>query len=69
MANLSSLTTVISAMFDVLGAIITGIVDLLTGDLLVLAIVGAFIGLIVGLITWLFSYVRNVTQSSVRTRR
>lgn len=50
MANLSDLNVVITDLFGVLSTLIAGVVDLITGDLLVLTIVGAFITLIVGVI-------------------
>ncbi len=65
MANLSELNGVVTDMFGVLGTIISGMVDLLTGDLLVLAVVGAFVTLIVGIIMLLFSYVKKTFSNSV----
>lgn len=63
--NLSALNGVISDLFGVIGTIITNMVDLLTGDLLVLAIVGAFVGLIIGIIALLLAYMRNTMSSAV----
>ncbi len=65
MANLSELNTVVTDMFGVLSTIISGMVDLLTGDLLVLAVVGAFIGLIIGIISLLFGYIKKTFGQSV----
>lgn len=65
MANLSELNTVVTDMFGVLGTIISGMVDLLTGDLLVLTVVGAFVALIVGIIALLFTYLKKTFSNSV----
>lgn len=68
MANLSDLSVVIADLFGVIGTIITEMVTLLTGDLLVLAIVGAFVGLILGIIGLLFTYVKNHFGRSVKMK-
>lgn len=69
MANLSDLSQVITDMFGVIKTIISEMVTLLTGDLLVLAIVGSFVALIVGIISLLLNYVRNQFGSSVKMRK
>ena len=68
MANISDLNTVISDLFGVLGTLITGIVDLLTGDLLVLAVVGAFIAFIIGVIYGLLAFVKKHMDNSVKMK-
>lgn len=55
----SSLKNTISSMFGVLSTIISEMVALITGDLLVLAIVGSFVGLIVGIIILLLNYIQR----------
>lgn len=69
MANLSELDGIIVDLFGVLGTLIDEVVTLLTGDLLVLAVVGAFIGLIIGLIVLLFNYVRSIFNNSVKMKK
>lgn len=68
MANLSDLSLVVSDLFGVIGTLITEMVTLMTGDLLILAIVGAFVGLIIGVITLLFKYMKNQFSSSTKMR-
>lgn len=68
MANLSALTSVITDMFAVIGTLITEMVNLLTGDLLVLAVVGALVGLIIGLIALLFTYVKKWFSNSIKMK-
>lgn len=65
MANFSELNTTISDLFGVIGTLITEFVDLLTGDLIILAVVGAVIGLVVGLIVLLMGYIRKIFSNSV----
>lgn len=69
MANLSDLSTVITDMFGVIKTIISEMVTLLTGDLLVLAIVGSFVALIVGIISLLLGYVRKQFGTSVSMKK
>lgn len=69
MANLSSLNTIVSDMFGVIGTLISEVVNLLTGDLLVLAVVGAFVGLIVGFIALIFTSIRGYLSKSVSGAR
>lgn len=64
MANLTELNTIIVELFDVISTIIGEVVELITGDLLVLTIVGAFIGFIVALIYMILKYVQNATNLS-----
>ena len=59
---------VVNSMFAVVGVMITGIVVLMTGDLLVLAIVGAFATLLIGIITLLFTYVKGVFSHSAKKK-
>lgn len=68
MANISELSTVITDLFGVIGTIITEMVTLLTGDLLVLAIVGSFVGFIIGVIALLFKYMKGTFGSSVKMK-
>lgn len=68
MANLTDLNTLVGELFTVIGTLITNIVDLMTGDLVVLVVVGAFITLIVGIILLLLNYVKNTFNSSMKTR-
>lgn len=65
MANLSELNTVITDLFTVIGTIITNMVDLMTGDLLVLAIVGGFVSLILGIIFALLYFIKGHFKKSV----
>lgn len=66
MANLSDLNVVISDLFGVLSTLIAGVVDLITGDLLVLTIVGAFIALIVGVIYAVLAMVKKQVNSGMK---
>lgn len=59
---------VVNSMFAVVGVMITGIVVLMTGDLLVLAIVGAFATLLIGIIALLFAYVKGVFSHSAKKK-
>lgn len=68
MANLSALTTLVTDMFDVLDVLIDGVVNLLTGNLLVLIVVSAFIGLIVGIIVLLLNYIKKQFNNSVNVK-
>jgi hypothetical protein len=65
MANLSGLVTIVNDMFDVLDALITNMVDLMTGNLIVLVVVGAFITLIVGIIVLLLNYLKKAFGNAV----
>lgn len=69
MANLSELNVIITDLFDVLGTVINEVVDLITGDLLVLTIVGAFISLIVGVIFLIFKYLKNTMNQSITMKK
>lgn len=69
MANLTGLVNIVNDMFDVLDALITNMVDLMTGNLLVLIVVGAFIGLIVGIIVLLLNYIKKAFGSAVPKTR
>ena len=69
MANLSDLNGVIEQLFVVIGTIITNMVNLLTGDLLVLAIVSAFVGLIIGIIVLLLNYMKGTLGTSIGKTR
>lgn len=66
MANLSDLNVVITDLFGVLSTLIAGVVDLITGDLLVLTIVGAFIALIVGVIYSVLAMVKKQVGSGMK---
>jgi len=66
MANLSDLNVVITDLFGVLSTLIAGVVDLITGDLLVLTIVGAFISLIVGVIFLVLRMVKNNVNAGMK---
>lgn len=66
MANLSDLNVVITDLFGVLSTLIAGVVDLITGDLLVLTIVGAFIGLIVGVIYAVLAMVKGNVNKGMK---
>lgn len=69
MANLSDLSTVITDMFAVIGTLISEVVTLLTGDLLVLAVVGALVALIVGLIYTFLAYIKTQMNNSIKMRK
>lgn len=64
--NFGVLNTTISEMFLVIAVLVSEVTDLLTGDLIVLAIVGSLIAFIIGLITLLLTYLRNITNSSMK---
>jgi len=68
MANLTSLNDLMVDLFVVIGTLINEVVKLITGDLLVLTIVGAFIGLIVGIIYSVLSYVKNATNMKTKMK-
>jgi len=68
MANLSDLNTIITELFGVLGTVINEVVDLITGDLLVLVIVGAFITMIVGVVYGILRYVRKSLNMNTRMK-
>lgn len=59
MANLSSLNTLISDMFGILKTLISEMVELMTGDLLVLAVVSSFIGFLLSVIALLFVLIKT----------
>ncbi len=59
MANLSELNTIIVEMFGVLSTLIGEVVNLITGDLLVLAVVAGFISLILGFIGLVYNMVKK----------
>jgi len=69
MANISDLGVVISDLFGVIGIIINEIVNLITGDLLVLAIVGAFITFIIGIIVLLLNFMKGTIGGSVKMKK
>ena len=69
MANLTDLSTTISDLFDVLDVVITNVVDLMTGNLLVMVIVGLFIGLFVAIIASLILFIKNSLTSSIKMRK
>lgn len=68
MANLSSLNTIISDLFGVLGTLINNVVNLITGDLLVLAVVGGFVSLILGVIALVYKSIKGYISQNVRMR-
>lgn len=68
MANLSSLNTIISDLFGVLGTLINNVVNLITGDLLVLAVVGGFVTLILGVIALVYKSIKGYISQNVRMR-
>lgn len=65
MANLSELNGIIDEMFTVLSTLIGNVVDLLTGDLITLALVGSLITLLVGFFYVVFKYIRNMMENSI----
>ncbi len=68
MANLSDLNLIITDLFGVLSTLISGVVDLMTGDLLVLGIVAGFISLILGIIALIYQTIKNSTNNSVKMK-
>lgn len=68
MANLSSLNTIISDLFGVLGTLINNVVTLITGDLLVLAVVGGFVTLILGVIALVYKSIKGYISQNIRMR-
>jgi len=68
-ANITGLGTIITDLFGVIGIIINEVVTLITGDLLVLTVVGAFITMIVGVIYALFSFIKTSMTKSVAMRK
>ena len=68
MANLSELNIIISDLFGVLSTLIGEVVTLITGDLLVLAIVGGFVTLILGIIAVIYNYVKKSANSGVKMK-
>jgi predicted lysophospholipase L1 biosynthesis ABC-type transport system permease subunit len=64
--NFSNLNETVVALFGVIETIIAEVVDLLTGDLLVLVLVGALVGLIIGLIYMVLRFVRGWLSSSMQ---
>lgn len=69
MANLTALTQVVTDLFGVLDVLIEGIVNLMTGNLLVLAVVGAFVTLIVSIIYVLIAYIKKQMNSSISMKK
>lgn len=65
MANLSVLTSLVSEMFGVIDVLIEGLVNLLTGNLLVLIVVGLIVSLIVAIIVLVINYLKGTFKSSV----
>ena len=69
MANISDLNVIVADLFGVIGTLIGEIVNLITGDLLVLTIVGAFIALIVGLIYGLLNFVKTQALGATKMKK
>ena len=69
MANLSDLNQIIQDLFDVIGTIINEVVNLMTGDLLILAIVGAFVAFIIGVIYMLFAYIGKTMTFGTKMKK
>lgn len=69
MANFTELNTVITDLFGVIATLISEVVTLMTGDLLVLAVVGAVVGLILAVIYGLMTFIRNHVSSSTKMRK
>lgn len=65
MANFSVLTGLVSELFDVVDVLIEGIVNLLTGNLLVLIVVSLIVGLIVALIAVIIKYLKGIFNNSM----
>ena len=63
--NSTALTELVQGIFDVIAVLISEFVDLITGDLLVLAVVSALITFFVGLIYLLIRYIQRSANSSV----
>ena len=69
MANISDINPIVTDMFSVIATLINEVVTLITGDLLVLTIVGAFIALIVGIIYSVLNYVKSAVGSTTKMRK
>jgi len=63
--NSSALVGTVNGMFDVIKALISNTVDLITGDLLVLTIVGLLIAFIVAVVVAVVKFVKNTTQNAM----
>ena len=69
MANISDINPIVTDMFSVISTLINEVVTLITGDLLVLTIVGAFIALIVGIIYAVLNYVKSAVGSTTKMKK
>ena len=69
MANFTDLITTVDGMFDVLDVIIENVTTLLTGNLMVLALVGGMISLILGLIASVYLLVTRFFNKSTGTMK
>lgn len=61
-SGFAGLTEIIISMFGVLGTMIAGVVVLITGDLLVLAIVGSVIAFIIGIVYLLKTHIQSTLK-------
>jgi len=67
--TLSGVSNIITELFGVVSTLITEVVTIMTGDLLVLVIVGAFITMIVGVIYLILDYIKKAVGGGVRMKR
>lgn len=68
MANISDLNTIVTDLFGVIATLIGEVVNLITGDLLVLTVVSAFILLIVGIIAAVLNMVKGSVSSGTKMK-
>ena len=59
MADFTALNTIISDLFGVISTLINETVTLITGDLLVLAVVGAILALILSIVYSVITYIKS----------
>lgn len=69
MANISDLNLIVTDLFGVIATLIGEVVNLITGDLLVLTVVGAFIALIIGIIYSVLNYVKSAVGSTTKMKK
>lgn len=67
--NVTEMTGLVGDFFSVIGALISGFVDLLTGDLLTLIFVGVIISALVGIVVVIVNFIKTSTSNSLKMGR
>lgn len=68
MANFTDLNATVSGLFDVLGTLISEVVDLFVNNLIELVFVGAIISLIVWFVRWIADYIKRTSNSNMKMK-